>query len=332
MKKSALLILLIFMASTSLIADINFNGYVQNWFSISTDNVTENEDMIYGFSNRRIRLASFGKLGEKLGWKVFFSFDKFSPDVVEAFLTYSVSNSINFSIGKLSAPGAASGSITSSEKLDFIERAPVTKLWGSRNALSGYRAVGFEMSGRFLTNRIFYSIMIANAATDKNNWMPSIKSRNSFNNHNGLAFWGRLEAYPVSGLKIGGFYGSGTESNTEGVSLKRGSSGAHIFYVKNNFNFKVEYISGEITGVKYNGMYVLSGFKTGKFEPLLRYDYYTPISGGEKFTDYTIGLNYNPFKRVKLQANYIIRKESEKLINNNIFYMNFQFSFDSKIK
>lgn len=330
MKKVVIVFIAFFAVYGIVPAEINFNGYVQNWFSVSTNNMDLDEGMIYGFSNKRIRFKTYGNLGDKFEWGVYFSFDKFSPDILEAYLKYSLSDSINLRVGKWSAPGAASGSLMSSNTLDFIERAPITKLWGYRSALDGYRTEGIEISGKFLDDKIFYSLMIANAVSSDNSWIPSIKKHSTFNDHNGMAFWGRLEAFPIKGLRIGGFYGSGTETDSNGNSLKRGSSGAHIYFKRSNFNLKVEYISGEITGLKYNGMYVSAGFRIKKTETLLRYDNYTPIEGGEKFTDYSLGVNFFPANNIRIQANYIFRKESISTILNNIFYINFQFGFSSK--
>jgi len=324
------LIIILFVISFNIKAEMNFNGYIQNWFSVTTNNNDPDQGDIWGFSNRRIRFIPTGNLGEKFEWGIYFSFDKFSPEILEAYLKYSITKFINLRVGKWSAPGAVSGSITHSDTLDFIERAPITRLWGARNALSGYRAVGVEMSGKFMNDRIFYALMISNAVTDKNNWMSTLNSLTSSNEHNGLAFWGRLEASPLNGLRIGGFYGSGTEEDSAGNNIKRGSSGAHVFFVKEGFNFKVEYISGDITGIKYSGMYVLFGYKFNNIEPIIRYDNYKPIEGKEKFTDYTVGINFTPDDNVKLQANYIYREESISSIPNNIFYLNFQFSFNSK--
>ena len=77
-------------------------------------------------------------------------------------------------------------------------------------------------------------------------------------------------------------------------------------------------------------MYILFGYTIDRFEPVVRYDNYTPLEGKEKFTDYTAGINFYPSDNVKFQVNYIFREESISPVANNIFYLNFQISFDSK--
>ena len=154
------------------------------------------------------------------------------------------------------------------------------------------------------------------------------------NPHTGLGFWGRLEVLPIPGLQIGGFMGSGTETDPAitDIEIKRSSYGANLFYKKNNINVKFEYLGGESNGIKYSGMYGVLGYRLNKFEPIFGFESYTPIEDGEKYTNISAGINYFHSKNIKFQFNYILRSEDLLDVDNDIIYANFQYSFTSKKK
>jgi hypothetical protein len=219
-------------------------------------------------------------------------------------------------------------------KLDFLERPMVTEMWSGLNGLSSFRAVGIQIHGDIMDDKLYYAFMVANPKTDSL-FNPGIKSDNYSHSSNGVMFWGRLEAAPVKGLKLGTFLGSGKETDTDYV---RTTYGAHLFYIEKGINFKVEYIAGEYglekNETKYNGYYAVLGYKTGKFEPIVRFDVFAPNDGNpdeagvEKYNNFTVGLNYYYSKNIKLQANYLYRDETMATgfdkIKNNIFYICFQ--------
>lgn len=313
----------------SVSAEVNFKGLVQNWFSFEENSVDET-GTFSGFANRRIRLAPFGKLGENITWGVQFAFDKFStPSVLDVYMNYSFSDQFNLKVGKFAPPGAIGAALTSSGKLDLLERAPVIMAWNANSGLHGYRAFGVQLNGKIMEGKLYYAVMIANALTAGHNWIPNAKAI-TVNEHNGMGFWGRLEAYPFRGMRVGGFYGKSNEKDTNEIELDRSSYGAHIFYVKNKFNLKFEYIAGETNSIKYNGMYLVAGFRISRIEPILGYSYYIPVEDGEKFTNMTVGVNIFYKKNIKFQINYVIRDEENIIYKNNIFYANFQYTFNSK--
>lgn len=335
MKKIIILFFLIVFLFTSVNSEVNFMGLVQNWFSISSQENGDTSDSIYGFSNKRIRFAPYGTLGKNVRWGVQFYNDNFvSTGVLDAYIEYFVSREVILKFGKFAPPGTVAGALTSSATLDLMERAPVIIHWNTFSGLHGGRAFGAQLSGKILQGKLYYAVMLANALTKDHNWIPStkIETEPSTNEHNGMGFWGRLEAYPVSGLSVGGFYGSSTEEDIDKVELSRSSYGAHMFYVKNKFNLKIEYIAGETAEVKYSGMYLTVGYRINRIEPVLGYSYYTPFEDSETYSNITVGVNYFYNKSIKFQFNYVNKAEEIIPIENNIFYVNIQYSFDSKKK
>ncbi|MEN8154078.1 MAG: porin [Acidobacteriota bacterium] len=331
MKRILIIVSIIFLMVFSISADVKFKGLMQNWFSIADDSIDETNSF-YGFSNKRIRFAPYGKLGEKITWGVQFAFDKFStPTVLDVFMNYAISGQFNLKVGKFAPPGSIGAALTSSGKLDAIERAPIVMAWGANSGLHGYRAFGAQLSGKMMEGKLYYALMLANSQTSEHNWLPSVKTvTTTANTHNGTGLWGRLEASPMRGLRFGGFFGKSTEEDNNSVKLERSSYGAHLFYVKNKFNLKVEYISGETGNIKYNGMYLVAGYRINKIEPVLSYSFYVPFEDGEKLSNITAGINIFYKKNIKFQVNYVLKDEENSDIKNNIFYANFQYSFNSK--
>lgn len=339
MKRSVLAVILICAAifCHAQTPVVQFKGLVQGWFSYGQDN--GGDDELYGFSLHRARLSPGGKLTKNISWGMTLSWDRQKPAILDAYLEFAVSRELSITAGQFSAPGAISSSLTSSGKLDMIERPIITSMWGSNNSLTSFRAIGLQLSGYLLEDKLYYAFMAANPRT-ASIFNPSNKDPLYANPNNGLMFWARLEAKPTNGLSIGAFIGSGKETDTD---LKRESYGAHFFYVKNNFNLKAEYIAGKAevnkNSAKYNGMYALLGYTVNKVEPVIRYDTYVPLDGSwdnlavRRYNCLTFGLNYFHNENVKLQANYVVRSESmqgnKKELDNNLFYVQLQYTFKS---
>lgn len=340
MKKRFLLLIVfvmfIWILTASLKAEvIQFQTAVQTWLSYAQQDADEGSG--YGFTLRRVRLKPYGSISKKLNWTLQVGWDKQTPKLIEVYLDYAHSKSLAFRVGQFTPPGTISSTLTSSMKLDFLERPMVTETWSDLNGLSSFRAMGVQMYGNIMNDKLYYALMLANPKTGEL-YNPSIKSSDYSHKSNGVMFWGRLEAAPAKGLKLGTFFGSGKETDSDYV---RTTYGAHLFYINKGINFKVEYIAGEYglenDETKYNGYYAVLGYKTGKFEPILRYDCYSPANGDpdgagvEKYNNFTLGVNYYQSKNIKLQANYVYRDESMTAgfdkIKNNIFYVCFQYTY-----
>lgn len=340
MKRFIVMTILLLVAALSTTANlegegIQFKGFVQTWLSYGEQE--SGDDSGYGFTLRRVRLKPYGSFSDKIKWTLQVGWDKQSAKLIEVYIDFLLSKEFNIRVGQFTAPGTISGTLTSSSKLDFLERPMVTEKWGDLNALSGFRGIGIQADGKFLNDRLYYAVMISNPRTAEL-FNPSIKSTGYTHTGNGLMLWGRLEARPAGGLTLGAFYGGGKETDTD---IERNTHGAHLYYIEKGFTVKIEYMAGKY-GIKgaeteYNGFYALLGYKTGKTEPILRYDFYTPNQGNhdgdgvEKYNNITLGVNYYYSKNIKFQVNYLLRDESTAAgfgkIKNNLFYACFQYIF-----
>jgi len=342
-KKTLVIAALILMLSfsTQMAADkpdIQFKGLFQTWLSYAPTAGTDDDG--YGFTLRRLRLAPYGSFSETIKWGFQVCWDQQKAALLDAYLDFHLSPSFKIKVGQFPPPGTISAALTSSGKLDLVERSMVTQRWNGFNLLTSYRALGIQAYGDFFDGKLYWALMLANpSATDL--FTPRVSSPLYVHDINGITLWGRLEAKPIKGMSIGAFIGTGTATvEDHPLDYKISTYGVHVFYTANAINFKAEYMAGkygyEGFDTKYNGYYVLLGYTFDKIEPIVQYDSFTPIDGSAdglgvtRYSNITLGLNYFYNKNIKLQANYVLRDESvtgglEKL-DNNIFYICFQYS------
>lgn len=331
----ALLLLSILVPIQAHAVDVEFSGLVQTWFSYADQN--KDDGNAYGFTVRRVRLNPFGSFSEKIKWGIQVAWDEQEATLSEVYLDFLVNKNFNFKIGQFAPPGAISGGLTDDGELDFVERPVITLKWGDHSRFYSWRALGLQIYGQLMEDKVNYAFMVANPRT-LDIFSPSTRYPEYEHPSSGLTFWGRLEICPLKGLNFGAFFGTGTEKE---VNNKKSSYGGHLFYVKKPLNLKLEYIAGEYglegEGTRYNGIYAIVGIQIKKLEYLIRYGFYTPNNGApnrvgvKRFNNITFGLNYFFSPHIKCQANYVIRRETMgenfEQIKNNVFYINFQYSF-----
>ena len=332
----ATLSMMIFLTGSSVLnAEVQFKGLVQTWFSYTPQQGSDNN--LYGFTLRRLRLNPYGTLTKNIKWGFQVAWDKQVASVLDVYLDFLFSPQFTIRVGQFPAPGAISSALTSSGKLDMLERPLVTENWGGISRLSSFRAFGLQVSGELAKGKLYYAVMAANPKATSL-FDPAIKATTYTHADNGLVLWTRLEAKPLDGLKIGAFASAGKDD----LDYTTNSYGGHLFYEKNGLNFKAEYLAGKYGGKdaerKYHGYSILLGYTIAKLEPVVRYDFYTPNdnkifhSDVKKFNHLTLGLNYFVDKNVKLQANYVLRDETMAAglakLDNNLFYICLQYTYN----
>lgn len=316
--------------------DFNVRGLTQAWLSYA--DVTNQYGYELGFNVQRVRINPYGRFGSRFEWGVEVGWDEGNTRLMDAWLSYRLNNAIALRIGQFAVPGARSGGLTWSGDLDFVERAAVTSKWGDYNRMLDFRAMGVQVEGRMMKDRVHYALMLANPRTLQV-FSPSIKDPFPFNTSNyGFCVWGNLRVMPIDGLDFGAFYGYASEDDTH---HKRSSYGAHLYFLLPPWKAKLEYIAGENDvpsgTTPYDGVYAVLGYDLGRIELLVRYGFYSPIAdsvskdGVKKFNNTTLGVNYRANQHVKLQANYVIRDEIMAAgfsdYHNNIFYLCCQYVF-----
>lgn len=364
MKKFSILILLIpiFFSFAKAQNDesifqptLKFKGFTQMYFSYA-QSVHPDLSSPYGFSIRRLRFKPYGQITEKIDWGFQLSYDRQVLKLLDVYINFKPSASFNIKVGQFAPPAAKSGALAdelfSTTKMLLIQRAPITQNWLGNANLYAYRTVGVQLSGKILDKKLYYGVMFSNP---KGNGLFTPATKHVIYNHpdNGYALWGRIEFKPVNGIGIGGFAHSGTETNMqtdnigniEEVATDRQSYGAHFFMKKSGFRILTEFIGGKIDiedgdEMKYTGAFFDISYRLKDFAPALRYDFYTPNDGNpdvnhvKSYRNFTIGATYFINKKVKIQANYIVRDEDMEQgvdkIDNDLIFFQLQYAFSGK--
>lgn len=320
---------------------IKYGILAQMHLSYAQNDSSENP---YGFRLRRLDSKIWSSPTEYFEWSVILGFDNFFFRILEADVNFKLSDVIRLRIGQFAPPAVRSGAPVDNlfkvPIMTFIERPTTTLKWANNSALLAYRTFGAQVHGNFANNKMYYAFMVSNPI-GSSYFYASSKNTVHVNAHNGLAYWGRLEYQVQENFVIGAFYGNG-ESKIDTINNIRSSYGAHILYRRNNVAFMSEIILGEysydntiaLTTTNYNGGYIECGYRIKSLEPAFRIDYYTPnkkhpdFFNVKRYCNYTLGLNYHATTKIKIQANYIIKRENMKpgynQISNDLFYINLQ--------
>jgi len=174
-------------------------------------------------------------------------------------------------------------------------------------------------------------------------------------NNFGDYFYGvRLESSPIKYIKLGGHYSKNRHDKmiyNDGktvLDLDRYSLSADLslilpfaklttMYAKGEIND--DYFHADLSNLEYTGWEtkLLSSMIKDKIQFGLRYDRYTEnyLGGGMPIEQdsITFGLNYVPANNVRMQLNYVIKNtksETKPNPDNNILFLNFQYSFKIK--
>jgi len=321
--KSVALIILLFLFSNLLVGQqLEFDGFIQNWISYSKQGS--------GFNIRRVMLKSYGKINPEVTWYAQYGWNQQKPALMDAALQYSPDKLLNIKVGRFSVPGTKFGGLTSSSQLTFIERPMIVKKWNSFNGYTSYRSVGLQIGGK-ITN-FTYKTMISNNQAETL-YTPGIANP-TYSEAETLRFIGRVE-YKWGVLNAGAFYTSPTRKDPPVKSF-----GGDLIISKSPLKFKTGCIQGERkpnnAKITYSGLITELSWNFANLQPTIRYDIYNPVSEGDEagevdlYQNITFGLNYYPIENIKLQANYLLRRE--KMIgsldeyDNNLLYFNIQYS------
>ncbi|MCF7885355.1 MAG: OprO/OprP family phosphate-selective porin [Candidatus Marinimicrobia bacterium] len=323
--KSIAVIILFFLFSNLFAGQqLKFKGFIQNWFSYTKQGS--------GFNIRRVMLKSYGKINPDVSWYAQYGWNQQKPALMDAAVQYSPDELLNIKVGRFSVPGTKFGSLTSSSQLTFIERSMIIKKWNSFNGYTSFRSVGLQIGGEI--NKFIYKTMFSNNQAETL-YTPSMAAP-TYNESEALRFIGRVE-YKLGELSAGAFFSSPIKKEPLAKSF-----GGDLIISKQPIKFRTGYIQGErkpnSSKITYSGLITEVSWAFANLQPTIRYDFYNPISEGDEagevdvYQNITFGLNYYPIENIKLQANYLLRKEKMRgsldEYDNNLLYFNIQYSFD----
>ncbi len=250
-----------------------------------------------------------------------------TPKILDLHIRYSPVREFGAQVGQFFIPFSIESQSNSSVKLEFINYALVIQ----RLALMGSDISGLKVSGRQLGGQIFggffhkegYDILEYNLGVFNGN---DINKKDANKSKDIVA---RLMVHPVKGLSIAGSYwwGEGTYApivaGAKHTNLNRWA--ASVAYDSKSFFVRGEYIGSKIGPLSSEGAYIAGGYN---FLPnamvAARVDYFAmDKSNSEYELNYTLGVNYMPFKHLRLQLNYTLEqyRHMRKKLCNGINFM-----------
>jgi hypothetical protein len=234
---------------------------------------------------------------------------------LQDFLITFQSEYVDATFGQYKIPVSYEGSVNSSSKLLFAERAPVSREYGDR------RDLGLKLHKSF--KYVGYVAGVWNGA-----------GQNNLDNNKGKEVGLRLEVYPVEGLLIGGVAYATIGQREESGAKDRFE--ADLRFERDAFIFQAEYINAtdrNSDGEKVKGhgfsAALAYAFLDQTLQPAVRIGYLDPNTdsdlepssptGKDEQLHFDIGINYLIQKHeAKVLLNYIRQQFDTKTPNNQV--------------
>ncbi len=267
------------------------------------------------FSIKRARLDLQGPIYRKwIDYRV--QLELASPKILDAYVRIMPWQALNFQVGQNKIPFS----------LDNVDYPPL-KLATIDYPIALQKLVGFsdlcgvKAAGRDMGVTLFGTLV-------KSQDRPVVEYRagvyngsgiNCTDNNKSKDISARVVVTPFEGLRLSasGYWGECVIEEQKYVERTRYAAGVAL---EGDLFARSEYIYGKTGAVKSEGMYVTAGYwVTPKLAPVVRYDAFREVIGQKDTyqTDYLAGIDYRPFKNLRLQLNYTLRTYRSKAIRNS---------------
>lgn len=280
-----------------------FSGYAQLGYQLNED--------VSAFEVRSVRMSFAGDLGRSFDYK--FQFEFASPRLVDAFVRYRLNTAFNVQLGQFLVPFSIEGpmgildleTITNSTLVKDICNTP------------DQRDIGIQFSGAFLPRNGFsiidYAVGIFNG-----------EGKNTADANKSKDVMGRININPLRQLTLSGSFSYGEFSE---IYIKNTRYAAGLQWRGDHLLLRSEYLNrrSENAGTEQisSGCYVLAGWylKNNTICPLVRYSLYDNRMAGQSVqqSSYLVGIDYKPWKHLRLQANYTYTAFDNSENNSGLF-------------
>lgn len=285
------------------------SGFVQAGYNWADDGTSD-------FYIRRARVSFAGSIfegrkGAKAAYRLQVDFAG-SPKILDCWVRYSPIDAIGFQIGEFKLPLTIENTEYAPPlKLEFIENALAVKrlVRASGEDVTGIssagRDIGAQLYGGFVKKN-GYNVINYNLAVFNGNGI------NKEDDNKSKDFVGRIMINPIRELTIGAYYqyGEGAYVNPyitdKGKYIGLHRYGGGLAYDCKDFFVRGEYLGGNTGNLKTDGAYLAGGYKfLGKWAALARVDYFDiDRTDAAREWNYTVGMNYQPWKYLRMQLNY----------------------------
>lgn len=330
MKNRILLMLLIFSytavyAQESLYEDFK-ESFTKKYLKVGTmikfigDFQQERTSDFNGFQLRNVRLKLSGDFDYGIGYYIQTEFTR-SPAILDARISYNLSEKFALDAGLFKSPFSHEF-LTSSSKIDFVDRAQVT-------SLASNRQIGVMARGSILDKRVSYMAGMFNGN----------RAALSGNDNNDMLYGarvaGNLAFTDVEQFEVGI---NGAVSRDSKVSIlgsnfdgKRTIYGADFRFVSGPVMLSGEAAGGQFesggTTAKPFGYQVSAGYSFSIHQVLLRWDSFKLDTNLDPEELVILGYNVWPTKITKFQVNYIVDTSQSEFKYNKLLF-NAQLAFN----
>lgn len=266
------------------------------------------------FSIKRVRLDLQGPLYRQwVDYRVQIEFA--SPKILDAYIRIMPWQALNFQIGQNKIP-------FSFDNVDYVPLKLATIDYPiSLQKLMGFSDLcGIKATGRDMGVTLFGTLV-------KTQGRPVVEYRagiyngagiNCADNNKSKDISARLVVAPLAGLRLSasGYWGECLLDGQKYAERTRYAAG--VAYDGDLFA-RAEYIRGKTGTVKSDGWYVTAGYwVTPKLAPVVRYDAFREVIRLKEShqADWLAGIDYKPFKNLRLQLNYTLRTYRNDAIKN----------------
>jgi len=282
---------------------------------------------IDGFDLRRAYFDVKGKVSPSWNYRLQVDF-AYSPKIIEAYAEYNHNDYFNFIFGQTLIPFSLEN-LTGNTRLLLIDRSQVVEALAARGkdviGNQNGRDIGIFWKGGLLKKENYFTI----------NYNLAIISGSGINvadKNESQDIVGRVVYNPIKNLGIGASYYNGYAFvGNPGKNQLRNRYGFELAYKIKAINLCGEYIKGLDDKTNRDGFYAQLAYNIikDKLQAVVRYDHYNPniTKLGDLSKVYTLGTTLLVNKNLRLQAEYNIRKEEIKEINNNIGAIQLQIIF-----
>ena len=303
------------------------SGYYQAGFSI-----TDAMDNTFYIKRARIALAGelyqsdrFGKFEYKVQAEL-----AGSPKLMDYFVKWTICDEFGFQFGQAKSPLTVENSEYAPLKLEFIDYSLVVQRFARMSTSdltgisSGGREMGFQFYGKWFKMSDGHALVRYNVGLFNGN---GINKNDGDRNKN---FMARVMVFPLKDLSIAGCY-ERRLGHMDEIPIYHDYDyrifdryGVAITYDSKIGWFRTEYMAGHTEGWRAEGAYVTAGYRiTPTFNVGARYDYFTTNSKivGNEQQYITVGTSWHPFPRLRLQLNYMHKKEADNSITHLVNLM-----------
>lgn len=247
------------------------------------------------FSIMSVRLSLSGDIGRKVDYK--FQFEFVNPKLIDAYVRYKPCSGFGLQAGQFHTNFSLEGPMAPTD-MEAIDYAPVVRAICVETPDT--RDIGIAAFGSLLPrngyNIIEYCAGVFNG-----------EGKNKADANKSKDIVARLKINPLKELTLSGSFGYG-ERGENYVQNMRYAAGA--WWHGERFYLRTEYLAlrQSEAGVERNidGCYAVAGYNIRKFSPLVRYNWMQSNLSGSSVcrSDYLVGVDYHPFRYLRLQANY----------------------------